>query len=61
MRVHWTTDSADDLERICDYIDQSLVGGLCRPSSKASRHSERFRISAAEDALRALANHQNRA
>ena len=23
MRVHWTTDAADDLERICDYIAQS--------------------------------------
>jgi addiction module RelE/StbE family toxin len=23
MRVRWTTDAADDLERICDYIAQS--------------------------------------
>ena len=23
MRVRWTTDAADDLERICDYIDQT--------------------------------------
>jgi addiction module RelE/StbE family toxin len=23
MRVRWTTDAADDLERICDYIVQS--------------------------------------
>ena len=22
MRVRWTTDAADDLERICDYIAQ---------------------------------------
>jgi plasmid stabilization system protein ParE len=23
MRVRWTTDAADDLERICDYIAES--------------------------------------
>ena len=23
MRVRWTTDAADDLERICDYIGQT--------------------------------------
>ena len=23
MRVRWTTDAADDLERICDYITES--------------------------------------
>jgi plasmid stabilization system protein ParE len=23
MRVRWTTDAADDLERICDYIAQN--------------------------------------
>lgn len=23
MRVRWTTDAADDLERICDYISES--------------------------------------
>ena len=23
MRVRWTTDAADDLERICDYITQN--------------------------------------
>ena len=23
MRVRWTTDAADDLERICDYIGES--------------------------------------
>jgi plasmid stabilization system protein ParE len=28
MRVRWTTDAADDLERICDYIAES------RPESK---------------------------
>ncbi len=25
MRVRWTTDAADDLERICDYIAQSRL------------------------------------
>jgi plasmid stabilization system protein ParE len=25
MRVRWTTDAADDLERICDYIAESRV------------------------------------
>jgi plasmid stabilization system protein ParE len=23
MRVRWTTDAADDLERICDYIAET--------------------------------------
>jgi toxin ParE1/3/4 len=26
MRVRWTTDAADDLERICDYIATSRPG-----------------------------------
>jgi hypothetical protein len=34
MNVRWTTDAADDLERICDYI-----AGLATwsPSSRATR------------------------
>jgi plasmid stabilization system protein ParE len=26
MRVRWTTDAADDLERICDYIAETSPG-----------------------------------
>jgi plasmid stabilization system protein ParE len=25
MRVRWTADAADDLERICDYIAEDLL------------------------------------
>jgi plasmid stabilization system protein ParE len=31
MRVRWTTDAADDLERICDYIAED------RPEADAWR------------------------
>ena len=30
MRVRWTTDAADDLERICDYIAQDSPGAAQR-------------------------------
>ena len=30
MRVRWTTDAADDLERICDYIAQDRPGSARR-------------------------------
>ena len=40
MRVRWTTDAADDLERICDYIAES------RPeSARRVAHSVVERIS----------------
>jgi toxin ParE1/3/4 len=30
MRVRWTADAADDLERICDYIAESRPGSAQR-------------------------------
>jgi addiction module RelE/StbE family toxin len=30
MRVRWTTDAADDLERICDYLAESRPGSARR-------------------------------
>ena len=30
MLVRWTTDAADDLERICDYIAESRPGSAQR-------------------------------
>jgi toxin ParE1/3/4 len=45
MRVRWTTDAADDLERICDYIARVVQVPhrmLRRRSSVALRIFERF-------------------
>jgi plasmid stabilization system protein ParE len=47
MRVRWTTDAADDLERICDYIAESRPESarrVAQATSKASRVSTRFQI-----------------
>jgi len=41
MRVRWTTDAADDLERICDYLAETSPDAVRRvpaPSSKVSPH-----------------------
>jgi plasmid stabilization system protein ParE len=46
MRVRWTTDAADDLERICDYIADSRPEAARRsPWSSASGLWKRSRIS----------------
>jgi hypothetical protein len=53
MRVRWTTDAADDLERICDYIATSRPGAaqnVAATSSDASpilRHSHSWDVRAA--------------
>jgi plasmid stabilization system protein ParE len=37
MRVRWTTDAADDLERICDYIADSNLAGEFRLRQRLGR------------------------
>jgi plasmid stabilization system protein ParE len=37
MRVRWTTDAADDLERICDYIATSRPGAAQKVAATIDR------------------------
>jgi plasmid stabilization system protein ParE len=58
MRVRWTTDAADDLERICDYIAEAVLKPRDKwrsPWSSASARWRRSRISGAPAASTALA------
>ena len=55
MRVRWTTDAADDLERICDYLAEDRPESARRgrsPWSSASGRWRRFRTSGALVAFR---------
>ena len=56
----WTTDAADDLERICDYVspanDRRQRGGSLWTSCKRLRASARFQTVDAVDASKVLAN-----
>jgi plasmid stabilization system protein ParE len=59
MRVRWTTDAADDLERICDYLAREhrrQRGGSLSTSCKRLRASARFQTVDALDASKVLAN-----
>jgi len=38
MRVRWTTDAADDLERICDYIAQDRPDSARRVAQSLVEH-----------------------
>jgi toxin ParE1/3/4 len=38
MRVRWTTDAADDLERICDYIAESRPESARRVAPSVVEH-----------------------
>ena len=42
MRVRWTTDAADDLERICDYIAKSRPESARRVAQSIVQSIEDF-------------------
>jgi hypothetical protein len=63
MRVRWTTDAADDLERIVTIsprVVQIPRGGSLRPSSKLSQHSTHCQTWDVPVASTALANNFHR-
>ena len=59
MRVRWTTDAADDLERICDYVARERPEAARRLALgvlQALRASARFQTVDALDGSKVLAN-----
>ena len=58
MRVRWTTDAADDLERICDYIAESRLNPRDEWRSPWSSASGRWKRSRTWGALVASRAHE---
>jgi hypothetical protein len=51
MRVRWTTDAADDLERICDYIAESRPESARRVAQSVVERSGRWKRSPISDVV----------
>jgi plasmid stabilization system protein ParE len=51
MRVRWTTDAADDLERICDYIAESRPESARRVAQSVVERIGTLERSRTSDAL----------
>jgi plasmid stabilization system protein ParE len=51
MRVRWTTDAADDLERICDYIAQNRPESARRVTQSVVERIGTLETSRISDAL----------
>jgi plasmid stabilization system protein ParE len=59
MRVRWTTDAADDLERICDYVARERLEAARRIALDVLlplRTLARFQTEDVPDASKVLAN-----
>jgi plasmid stabilization system protein ParE len=56
MRVRWTTDAANDLERICDYIAETSSDSARRIAQAVVERSTRFQTADAPAAMKVLAS-----